>query len=201
MRILAFFKSCETLWETWCLTCLKHQIELVWNLKSIQEQLKTRFAFQNSKLVKTALTFKQTIGSSKLCFYHLNIINTLHMNDTSHHPWPVTPLTTNSKFTSSICRWTWVESSRPVQSVHSGQTPSIRFTGALEVLKHQLETLLRRIRSQLQEVSFWTSNSLILDLQFKNGLAVLFLHLHWSLTLNQLPVSMIIHDFNLIFRN
>src|ERR1043165_581679 len=100
------------------------------------------------------------------------------MNDPNHHPWPVTPLTTNSKFTPSICSWTWVESSRPFQSEHSDQTPSIRFSGALAIIKHQLETLFQGIRSQLQEVRTRTLNFIISNFQFKNGLAVLFLHLH-----------------------
>ena len=39
------------------------------------------------------------IGSSKLWFFHSNIINILHMDDADHKLQPVTPLTSNSSFT------------------------------------------------------------------------------------------------------
>ena len=140
-------------------------------------------------------------GSSKLCFYHSNIINILHMDDTNHHFWSVTPPSTDSSFVSSICKWTWLEWSRQFQSKQTILTRSLKITGALAILKQQLETLHWRFRSQLQEVRTQTSNSLISNSQFKKLLAVLFLHHHWSLTLNQLLNSMITQDFNLIFRN
>ena len=140
-------------------------------------------------------------GSSKLCFFHSNIINILHRDDTNHHFWSVTPPSTDSSFTLNICKWTWLEWSRQFQSEQTILTRSLKSTGALTILKHQLETLHWRFRSQLQEVSDSTSNSLISYFQFKKLLAILFLHHHWSLTLNQLLNSITIHDFNLILRN
>lgn len=69
VRILAFFKTCEKPWEIWCLTCLKINMELVWNLKSTQESLKTRIAFHISKLAKTALNFKLLVWLEQVVFF------------------------------------------------------------------------------------------------------------------------------------
>ena len=122
------------------------------------------------------------------------------MSDTNHLPWPVTPPNSNSKPMPRNCSWTWSEWSRLFQSKHSTSTCSIGSSGAVAIIITLLETLFQGIRSQLQEVRTRTLNFIISNFQFKNGLAVLFLHLHWLITLNQLINSMAIHDFTLNLR-